>query len=259
MLEDPVLRGAFMDELRKLAASKDRLSVPKSRKGRRSLSVHTLLKKDKDGTLFKKAEQEFKLQGRTSFQGLPIAIENAAGSVRKGVDSDGKKWRTVFKYPYGYIKNTEGNDGEEIDAYVGPSKKAPNAFVIHQKRLKDGGFDEDKVMLGFDSKADARAAYLEHYNSVGPKLLGAISTLTLDALKSKLEQSRKHTKLAMMSVYVDMDEKPGPSKPGDVPSKDGTSPAASGTERREDGRDNTTTLPTNGAMMSSDTGAMTRL
>lgn len=330
MLEDPALRGAFLDELRKLAASKHRLSIPKTRSGRRSLSVHTLLKKDKEGTLFKKAawkdqlpggladnkkpsdfsssalrqgkkvesehtrnrtlateiamdhltedkgyygklekmekgaasEPEHKLQGHTTHQGLRIAIENDKGSVRKGVDSNGKKWRTVFEHPYGYIKNTEGNDGEEIDAYVGPNEKAPHAFVVHQRRLDNGKHDEDKVMLGFESKGHARAAYLKHYNKVGPKLLGPISTIAVAELKRKLEEKRKHTKLAMASMtqqYIDLDSKPEPTKPGDVPSRDGTNPGGVGVEKNEDGRGNAATIPTNGALASSGTGATTRL
>lgn len=330
MFEDPVLRGSFLAELQKLAASKHRLSIPKTRSGRRSLSVQTLLKKDKEGTLFKKAgdsewkdllpggladrkkpsdfpstalregkrverehtksktlateiamdhltedpgyygklklvekeakasEPEYKLQGHTTHQGLPLAIENRVGSVRKGVDKDGKKWRTIFRHPYGYIKGTEGNDGEEIDAYVGPNGNATHAFVVHQRRLDNGKHDEDKVMLGFDSKGEARAAYLEHYNKVGPKLLGPISTLTVAELKRKLEEKRKHTKLAMAGYY-DPDEAPERKKAGDVPSRDGTNPGTVGMVKREDGRDSATTLPTNGATMTSDTGAMTRL
>lgn len=329
MFEDSVLRTSFLEELQKLAASKHRLVVPKSRKGRRSLSVQTLLKKDKEGTLYKKAgedsewkdhlpggladtkkpadfsrkalkqgetverehtsnrvlateiamdhltedpkyygklkvmekegasEPEYKLQGHTTHQGLALAIENAKGSVRKGVDPDGKKWRTLFKYPYGYIKGTEGNDGEEIDAYVGPNRKATHAYVVHQRRLDNGKHDEDKVMLGFDSKAEARAAYLEHYNKVGPKLLGPISAITVAELKRRLEEKRKHTKLAM--AYADMDEKPEPAKAGDVPSRDGTNPGAAGISKVEDGRDSAHTLPTNGATMTSETGATTRL
>jgi len=45
-------RSAFLDELCKIAASKDRFSVAQSRAGRRSMSVDTLLRKEKDGTLY---------------------------------------------------------------------------------------------------------------------------------------------------------------------------------------------------------------
>lgn len=48
-----VMQHGFEDELRKIAASKSRMNVPKARTGRRSMRVSTLLRKDKDGTLFK--------------------------------------------------------------------------------------------------------------------------------------------------------------------------------------------------------------
>jgi hypothetical protein len=130
----------------------------------------------------------YKLQGHIAFQGLRLAIENKKGAVRKGVDKDGKPWRTVMKNPYGYIVGTKSHDDEPVDVYVGPDKSAPEAFVVHQ-HFKDGtGFDEDKVMLGFESEQAARKAYLEHYNS--PKFLGPISAVAVEHLK-KLVQSGK--------------------------------------------------------------------
>lgn len=213
----------------------------------------------------------FKLQGQTSVQGIPIAIENRKGSVRKGTDPDGSPWRTVYKIPYGYIKDTEGNDGEEIDAYVGPNKEAPEVYVIHQHKIDGKGYDEDKVMFGFLSEEAARKAYLAHYDKSGPRLLGPISTIKLEDLKSRLEQRRKHTKLSYVTggsgsgitgnrmAMLDMDEKPERTKPGDVPSMDGTNPGTAGIVRREAGPEMVTTLPTNGAQASSQTGATTRL
>lgn len=218
-----------------------------------------------------KVKTAYTLQGHLKFQGLPIAVENRKGSVRKGVDKDGKPWKTKFKLPYGYIVGTEGRDGEEIDAYVGPHKDAVEAFVVHQRKIDGTGHDEDKVMLGFNSEEEARAAYLDHYNKVGKKLLGPISVIKMEHLKQKLEEKRKHTKLAYVSggsgagpagvrmAMLDMDEKPERAKSGDVPSRDGTNPGAAGIVRREAGPEMTTTLPTNGAQASSGTGATTRL
>jgi len=45
---------SFVDEI-KTAASQGRLTVPKSRSGRRPMSVDTMLRKEKDGTLYKEA------------------------------------------------------------------------------------------------------------------------------------------------------------------------------------------------------------
>ena len=218
---------SFFAELTKLAASSDRLTVPKSRTGRRPMSVTTMLAKDKAGTLHKKepslAKQAFKLQGHLKFQGIPIAIENRKGSTREGVDPDGKPWKTTFALPYGYIKKTEGKDGEEIDAYVGPKDDATHAFVVHQRKIDGTGHDEDKVFLGMPSVEAVRKAYLDHYNKVGPKLLGEISTLSMEVLKQKLEESRKHTKLA---VAVGVSNIAAGSKKGDVPSRDGNASTA---------------------------------
>ena len=51
----PATQQAFADELEKIAGAHARL-VPKSRTGRRPISVERLLEKDKDGTLHKKAD-----------------------------------------------------------------------------------------------------------------------------------------------------------------------------------------------------------
>ena len=52
-----MLKGAFVDELEKIAVSKHRLRVAQSRKGRRPMRVDTLLRKEKEGTLYKNAER----------------------------------------------------------------------------------------------------------------------------------------------------------------------------------------------------------
>ncbi len=142
----------------------------------------------------KKNSEGFKLQGRMDVQGLPIAIENRRGSVREGENDDGSKWRTKFKVPYGYIEGTKGKDGEEIDAYVGPDKEAPKAFVVQQHKDDGKGHDEDTVMLGFPSKAKAEKAFLDHYDD--PKYKGKVITMGVKKLKSMLDEKPEQKKLA---------------------------------------------------------------
>lgn len=144
-------------------------------------------------------EEKFKLQGHIDHQGLGIAVENRKGSVRKGVDKDGKPWRTEMKMPYGYIKGTKGADGEEVDAYVGPKKDATHAFVVHQRKDNGKGYDEDKVMLGQPSLAAAKKAYLAHYND--PKFLGPVSTVPMEHLKELL-RARHGEKLTLKKEAV---------------------------------------------------------
>jgi hypothetical protein len=148
------------------------------------------------GSAFMGKKLAFKLQGHTNHQGLGIAIENRKGSVRKGVDKDGKPWRTEMKLPYGYIKGSNGADGEEVDCYVGPVKDAPEAHVVHQHRSNGKGYDEDKVMLGFNSKEEAREAYLKHYND--PKFLGPMKSVPIERLKELVESGKKLVKISAL-------------------------------------------------------------
>lgn len=142
------------------------------------------------------AEKTFKLQRHTSFQGLPIAIENDKGSIRSGVDKDGKPWRTVMKLPYGYVKGTKGADGEAVDVFVGPKKDATHAFVVHQHKADGKGYDEDKVMLGLRNLKEAIKKYLMHYNS--KKFLGPVKAVPMERLKELFSSGKKLVKISSM-------------------------------------------------------------
>src|SRR5690606_34770061 len=129
-------------------------------------------------------------KSRINFQGLRIAIENPAGSVRSGKDRDGKPWEVRMIYPYGYIERSEGVDGDQVDCYVGPNPNADLVYIVHQRKY--GAWDEydaDKVMLGFDSEEDAKAAYLQHYND--PRFLGPITVMPIEEFKQKVRATRE--------------------------------------------------------------------
>lgn len=143
-------------------------------------------------------EKEFKLHGHLTFQGLPIAVENRAGSVRKGVDKDGKPWRTVMKVPYGYLKGTKGADGEEVDVFVGKHDTADHAYVVHQHKHTGKGYDEDKVFLGYPTKEKAVASYLDHYND--KKFLGPVSSVPMERLKSLIATGKRLVKISSVEA-----------------------------------------------------------
>lgn len=126
-----------------------------------------------------------KLEGRTRFQGLLISIENQRGSTRSGVDKNtGKAWSTKMTWPYGYIRMSEGVDGDHVDCFIGPNERAKNAYVVHQVNPKTKEFDEDKVMLGFDSPAEAKKAYLENYDT--DEYFGSMDTVPMEQFKKKV-------------------------------------------------------------------------
>jgi hypothetical protein len=118
-------------------------------------------------------------------QGLRVAIENPKGSVRKWYDPEKKQHgQTVLVHPYGFIRGAKGADGEEVDAFVGPHRDSDKVFIVNQRQVKDlRRFDEHKVMLGFRTEEEARRAYLQNYDTKGPKMLGTIRTWTMDRFK----------------------------------------------------------------------------
>lgn len=125
-------------------------------------------------------------KGHVKLQGLDITLENPKGSVRSGTDANGKAWQSTMAHDYGYIKRTEGADGDHVDAFIGDNPESQNVYVVDQRNA-DGTFDEHKVMLGFDDEASARAGYLANY-SKGWKGLGDVRTMTMDEFKGWIKE-----------------------------------------------------------------------
>lgn len=89
--------------------------------------------------------------------GLNIVIESPKGSMRHG-----ENWIQKMANDYGYIRNTEGKDGDEVDVFIGPYLSSNKMYVIEQINYL-GEFDEHKIMLGFNSIMEAQEAYHANY------------------------------------------------------------------------------------------------
>src|SRR5580704_5600908 len=122
-------------------------------------------------------------KAHTRIHGLDISIENPRGSYRSGV-ADGKAWKAKLPAHYGYIRNTEGSDGDHVDCYIGPHLKSPHVFVIDQKDLGSGKFDEHKCFIGFGSKTQAKEAYHQAFSDgKGKDRIGHIEMLSVPMFK----------------------------------------------------------------------------
>lgn len=141
-----------------------------------------------------------KLQDRTSWNGLKISIENKKGSVRRGVDKDGHQWATKMHFDYGYIRGSEGTDGDHVDCYLGDNMDAKKVYIVHQNDPITHKYDEDKCMLGFNSLEDAKKAFLMQYDR--PGFLGKIDTMDFDEFKEFILLKRNHGKKIIKS-YTD--------------------------------------------------------
>ncbi len=138
-----------------------------------------------------KAAGNYKKEHRR-VDGYNVSIENAKGSVRRGTGADGKPWETVMQNDYGYIRGTEGVDGDHIDVFLSDTPEVGDVFVVDQVN-KDGSFDEHKVMYGFPSEEAAREAYLSNYEK-GWTGLGAITHVSKEEFKKWIQSSRRKTK-----------------------------------------------------------------
>ena len=100
--------------------------------------------------------------GHVSFAGFKISIENAKGSKRYWKDDKGNENYNVIKNHYGYFSNSLGHDGDHVDVFLGDNQDSDKVYVVDQNK-KDGSFDESKVMLGFNSKQEAKDAYMANF------------------------------------------------------------------------------------------------
>lgn len=126
-----------------------------------------------------------------------ITIEQPKGSVRSGVDANGNKWETTMQNTYGYIRGTEGVDGDHIDVFLSDDIDGWNGrrvFVVDQYN-EDGTFDEHKVMLGFNDQEDAEAAYFANYDNDWEKKHKTVVTgVNLEDFEKWIDSSHRKTK-----------------------------------------------------------------
>jgi hypothetical protein len=138
-------------------------------------------------------------KGHLRVQGLDISIENPKGSERSSKPDAARPWKTTMQAHYGYIRGTVGKDKDHIDVFVGPEAEdeANTVYVVDQPQFDGTGFDEHKVLLGFDSLKSALAAYRGSYDKAASKMTSLAKTraFTADEFKDWLANG-DHTKPA---------------------------------------------------------------
>lgn len=126
-------------------------------------------------------------KGHVRVQGLDITIETPRGAERSGTDPNGQPWSVTMPDHYGYVKRSNGADGEQVDVYVGPHVDSPSVYVIDQNHADTGQFDEHKAMIGYPNEEAARAAYHDAFSDGrGPERVGAITEMAMPQFKEWL-------------------------------------------------------------------------
>jgi N12 class adenine-specific DNA methylase/DNA repair protein RadC len=150
--------------------------------------------------------------GRVQVGPLDISIENPAGSTRSGTDPNGKAWSIIMLDHYGYVRGTQGKDGDHIDIFIQPGTPTDYTgpvFVVNQTDTQ-GNFDEHKAVMGpsVQSESAARAEYLQNYS---PGWKGAGTIARFDSVQAFADWATERRRM-------------GPAKP--LPAAPKTNPLA---------------------------------
>jgi len=128
-------------------------------------------------------------KGHVSLHGLEFTIETPRGAERTGVDFSGKPWTVTLPDHYGYIKKTEGSDGDQVDAYIGPNPESERVFVVDQKDAETGKFDEHKVMVGYETPGQALDTYEAAFSDGrAPDRIRGVTELSVPEFKNWLAE-----------------------------------------------------------------------
>lgn len=144
--------------------------------------------------------------GKIDWRGRTLSIENAKGSERSGKDAEGNEWKVTMPATYGRILGTTGNDGDHVDFFMGDNPASESVFVIDQSD-GDGGFDEHKVMLGFDNEAQAKATYLLSFSGTyGATIFDGITEMSLATFDEWLAEGDMSQPVSAAEEEVDASE-----------------------------------------------------
>jgi hypothetical protein len=115
------------------------------------------------------------------FHDLNLVIETPKFGMRQGPG-----WMSSPPADYGYILDTTGADGDEMDCYLGPNPESTIVYVVDQNRMDSPVFDEHKCMLGYNSMAEAKKDYYDGHTH-GIQIFRNITALPLSVFKAWLK------------------------------------------------------------------------
>lgn len=168
--------------------NKDSFSEPEKRE---VIEVRTREKTAEEVKPAVKKNKTTKVVRTVKYRDIPVHIEVMSGDYRVGYNKGGQ-WKKKMYVHYGFIPKTTADDGEAVDVYLKPeANKSADVYVIKQMKTRDGvrSYDEDKIMMGFDSQHHAKSVYLQH---MPEKCFGSIEKHTyLDFLNNYLPKYKE--------------------------------------------------------------------
>ena len=136
-----------------------------------------------------------KLHGSIDFNGLLCSIETGRSRVREWYNpQDGSHGMSRMTLPYGYIKMTEGVDGDHYDVFIGPDRTAPSVYIITTMAAPDfQDVDEQKAVLGVHSAEEAKRVFYASYND--PRFFGSMTEMPFEEFKAQVLSTKGNPRL----------------------------------------------------------------
>ena len=169
-------------------------------------------------------------KGHVIVQGLDVSIENPKGSERSGTAPDGKKWSVKMPAHYGYVKRTEGADGDQVDVYLGDQPDSDAVFVVDQVDAETGEFDEHKVFIGYSDPETVRTTYDAAFDdSKGPDRRQYVTKVTMAEFKAWLKDGDTTKPVNDLAIPAFLRRDREPAAPATKPAAVATPPAEDAT------------------------------
>lgn len=156
--------------------------------------------------------KDIKLESEYDAHGLRVRIDRHAGYVAQGTAPDGSEYRTVYSVDYGYLPGVPGDDGDPYDVFVGLDSDFADAFVVDQRSLATGEYEQQKLMWGFKDAWSAEKCFREHR---APEHFGRMGSVPRAGFLAQLAAWRASGSGELFRVSVDYpgEEAPPSSAP----------------------------------------------
>ncbi|MBW4422495.1 MAG: DUF1073 domain-containing protein [Myxacorys californica WJT36-NPBG1] len=170
--EYSIERQLLSDELPELPRQQKQQSQPQPNQQKQPQQKQDSLRTD-DNTPAKKI---------IDFHGFKLGLQYLPFDQRHG---------RMLPVAYGHIQKTKGADGMAVDCYLGSNFASEKVYAIAQHI--NGQFDEEKLMLGFDSAEQAK----QIYKQVMPaEFFGGIREISLSDINQYKTDAAEPLKIA---------------------------------------------------------------
>lgn len=139
---------------------------------------------------YKRTDSIAAVAAMLALHGLPVVVELKKGELHRGQDHRLRLFAAIIAADYGYIRRTTGEDGMEVDCFIGPHYASQLVTVIHALDPYTGEPDEDKCMLGYmNVEAALQDFALSYDDEQGEQRIGSYDVMSMEQFKSWLGEA----------------------------------------------------------------------